>query len=89
MCLPVVVLHPLPGPGAQPSTVRTSGTSVNEKLTSFPAEISFPIIDDDVALETVERYPLSLITSDPSITISRSMSEIVIIDDDGKLCTLQ
>ena len=78
----------LPGPGAQPSTVRTSGTSVNEELTSFPANISFPIIDDEVALETVERYSLSLIPSDPSITINQFMSEIVILDDDGKLRTL-
>ena len=58
---------------------------MHEELTSFPANISFPIIDDDVALETVERYSLSLIPSDPSITINQSMSEIVILDDDGKL----
>ena len=65
--------------------MRTSGTSVNEELTSFPAEISFPIIDDDVALETVERYSLSLIPSDPLVIINQATSEIVILENDGKL----
>ena len=78
----------LPGPGAQPSTVRTSGTDVNLVLTSFPVEISFPIVDDDGAIETVERYSLSLIPSDPSITLNQATSQIVILDDDGMLCTL-
>ena len=79
-----ICIYNLLGPGAQPPTVRTSGTSVNEELTSFPAVVSFPIIDDDAALETVEKYLLSLIPSDPSIIINQSTSEIVILDDDGK-----
>ena len=63
----------------------TSGTDVNMQLTSFPAEVSFTITDDDAALEPVERYTLSLTSSDPSITISQAEAEIVIIDDDSEL----
>ena len=88
MLLAAVCIYNLLGPGTQPPTVRTSGTSVNEELTSFPAVVSFPIIDDDAALETVERY-LFLITSDPSFIINPAMSEIVILDDDGKFHTLK
>ena len=58
---------------------------MNEEMTSFPAEISFPIIDDEVALEKAERYSLRLITSDPLIIINQATTEIVILDDDGKL----
>ena len=77
------LLYPLSGPGMQ-TGVRISGTDVSETLTSFPATISFPINDDDAAVEAVERYFLTLIPSDPAISINPATTEIVILDDDSK-----
>ena len=88
VCLPVYII----GPGAQPPTVRTSGTDVDQVLTSFPADVFFPIIDDSAALEDMEIYTLTLIPSDPSIDIVQDTSQITILDNDGKLhqvCHLQ
>ena len=61
----------------------TSGTAVNQVLTSFPANVSFVINDDLVALEDMEIYTLSLIPSDPSIVITQATSQITILDNDG------
>ena len=74
------------GPGPQP-TVRTSGTNVDEVLTSLPADVSFVIIDDLAALEDMEIYTLILIPSDPSIDIVQDTSQITILDNDSKLYT--
>ena len=79
MCICII------GPGAQPPTVRTSGTDVDQVLTSFPANISFMINDDLAALEDMEMYTLTLIPSDPSITINQATKKITILDNDGKL----
>ena len=72
------------GPGAQPPTVRTSGTDVDQMLTSFPVDVSFPYIDDVAALEDVEIYTLTLIPSDPSIIINQASCQINVLDNDGK-----
>ena len=79
------------GPGTQPSTVEISGVDVNEAIT-FTAHgtqsqglPSFIIINDTVALETIEQYGLFL--SSPSITNGNTLgpgTTIRIIDDDGK-----
>ena len=87
MSVPTCWSHLLLGPGAQPPTVRTSGTDVDQELIFFPAKISFIINDDDAALEDIEIYTLRLIPSDPSITINQATSQIIILDDDGKLHT--
>ena len=64
--------------------VRISGTDVSETLTSFPATITFTINDDEAAVEAVERYSLTLIPSDPAISINPATTEILILDDDSK-----
>ena len=87
MSVPTCWPHLSLGPGVQPPTVRTSGTSVSQILTSFPANISFMINDDLTALEDMEIYTLTLIPSDPSIDIVQDTSQIIILDDDGKLHT--
>lgn len=77
------------GPEAQANVV-TSGVAVSETLNSFPATVSFTLIDDDTSIEAVERYFLTLVPSDPSIPINQLMAEIVIIDEDRRFhtCTL-
>ena len=74
------------GPGTQPGSVITSGTAIDVTLTSFPANVSFNIIDDRAALEPVERYTLTLVPSDPSVIINQGTADIAIIDDDSKSC---
>ena len=88
MAIPYFVIL---GPGTQPSTVEISGVDVNEAIT-FTAHgtqsqglPSFIIINDTVALETIEQYGLFL--SSPSITNGNTLgpgTAIYIIDDDGK-----
>ena len=79
------------GPGTQPSTVEISGVDVNETITftahgtQFQVLPSFIIVNDTVALETIEQYGLFL--SSPSITNGDTLgpgTTIYIIDDDGK-----
>lgn len=70
------------GPISQ-ALVVTSGTDVNETITSYPAMVSFSIINDSIALEDDEQYSLTLIASDPSITVERATTLIVIQDDDS------
>ena len=80
------------GPDNQPSTIEISGVNVNQAVT-FTAHgaqsqrlPSFIIINDTVALETIEQYNLSL--SNPSITngvILGSDTTIHIMDDDSML----
>ena len=96
-CLDLVVFHVcflcactcIIGPGTQPPTVRTSGTNVDQVLTSFSANISFVINDDLAALEDMEIYTLTLIPSDSSFNIVQDTSQITILENDGKLhiCT--
>ena len=83
MCKYFFLLYPFSGPGVQ-AGVRISGTDVSETLTSFPATVSFTINDDEAAVEAVERYSLTLIHSDPAISINPATTEIVILDDDSK-----
>ena len=68
-------------PGA---TLFQAGVRMSETPTSFPATVSFTINDDEAAVEAVERYSLTLIHSDPAISINPATTEIVILDDDSK-----
>ena len=79
------------GPGTQPLTVEISGVDVNEaiRFTAHGAQSqglpSFTIINDTVAMETIEQYNLTF--HNPSITngvILGFGTIIKIIDDDGK-----
>uniref|UniRef100_A0A1X7VF48 Calx-beta domain-containing protein n=1 Tax=Amphimedon queenslandica TaxID=400682 RepID=A0A1X7VF48_AMPQE len=77
------------GPGSQPSSVVVSGANVSSTVT-FAANSSlteslpsFVITNDDVALETVESYSLSI--SNPSVTqnvVAADSTGIAIRDDD-------
>ena len=78
------------GPGSQPSTVNISGVYINETITFLAHGSqsqglpSFTIINDTVALETIEQYDLSF--SNPSITNNVTLgpdTTIEITDDDG------
>ena len=62
----------------------TSGTVVDQQITSFPADITFRINDDEAALEPDEMYQLTLIPNDPSIIIDQPTADITILDDDSK-----
>ena len=79
------------GPGDQPSSVVVSGANVSSTVTfasggSLTAPLpSFVITNDDVALEDVERYSLSI--SNPSVTqnvVAAGSTDIDITDDDSK-----
>ena len=79
------------GPGDQPSSVVVSGANVSSTVTftsnsSLTAPLpSFVITNDDVALENVERYSLSI--SNPSVTqnvVATGSTDIDITDDDSK-----
>ena len=79
------------GPGTQPLTVKKSCVNVNQviKFIAHGAQSqrlpSFIIVNDTVALETIEQCVLFL--SNPSITNGTTLgpgTTICIIDDDGK-----
>ena len=79
------------GPGTQPLTVEISGVEVNEaiKFTAHGAQSqglpSFIIINDTVALETIEQYNLSFHFSSITNGVIFGFGTIIqIIDDDGK-----
>ena len=82
------------GPGSQPSSVVVSGTNVSSTVTfSSGGSLSVPlppfgIMNDVVALETLERYSLSL--SNPSVTgnvVAADSTDITIMDNDSKPIT--
>ena len=84
-----------PGPGNQPSTVRVSGVPVSQNI-SFRAGSSlsssltgFTLINDSIALETVERYNLSLVghdyTAEPNRVTLGPDTRLSITDDDGMM----
>ena len=73
----------------QPSTVRESGPIlINQTLTILPASINFTISDDNIALETVEAFSITLNSSDFSVVIGGpgryASAQISIVDDDGE-----
>ena len=73
----------------QPSTVRESGPIlINKTLTMLPASINFTIHDDNIALETVEAFSITLNSSDSSVVIGGpgryASAQISIVDDDGE-----
>ena len=89
------------GPMTQPSTVQISGTSVNEIIEFLPGEsqsavVSFPVVNDNIALETIESYILVIeaITNDeviiglPQEQLYPS-TDIRIIDDDSEYIIIQ
>lgn len=67
-----------------------SGTNVNTDVTfsaggSVQMTVSFPINDDNVALETVESYPLRFGPSSPSAGVTTGVpTDLMINDDDRK-----
>ena len=82
------------GPGSLPSSVVASGANVISTVTfSSGGSLSVPlppfgIRNDEVALETLERYSLSL--SNPSITgnvVAADSTDITIMDNDSKPIT--
>ena len=75
------------GPGAQPPTVITSGTDVNQVVSSFPVDVSFVINDDLAALEEREIYLLLLVDVSAEVELVNVSSLITILDNDGMLYT--
>ena len=84
-----------PGPGNQPSTVRVSGVAVSQNI-SFHAGsrlssslTGFTLLNDSIALETVERYNLSLVghdyTAEPNRVTLGPDTRLSITDDDGMM----
>ena len=60
-----------------------SATAVSEKLSRFPALVTFSLLNDNVALENNEEYTLSLSVNGPSIVANPATTRIVIQDDDS------
>ena len=60
--------------------VTQSGTDVNQMVT-VPADITFTITDDDVALELDEMYPLVIIPDDTTVTVEPRLANIIIEDN--------
>ena len=75
-------------PGQQPNSVVVSGFTVNVSVTfnafsdTYQMLPEFPIKNDDVALESVESYIISLVSSNPTVNFGFP-SIIQIIDDEG------
>ena len=67
--------------------MRTSGTDVNQVLSSFPANVSFVINDDLAALEGPEVFALMLTDTPGSVVLDPVTSLITILDNDGRLHT--
>ena len=87
----VTILFFMIGPGSQLSSVIISGSVVNQNIT-FPAGSSasisrtFPIMNDQTALETVESYSLNIgshFFPDPDAVNLGGGAGILIADDDG------
>ena len=78
-------------PGQQPSTVEVSGFTVSENVlfvafTGLTRLLSnYTITNDEVALETIETFNITLMSANPSKNVAfGSDSTIAIADDDGK-----
>ena len=65
--------------------VVTSGTDINERVT-VPADITFQITNDEVALEAEEMFPVVVIPDDPTVTVEEPQTDIVIRDDFDSMC---
>lgn len=91
-------MYLLIGPVRQSDTIVTSGTAIDEVIEFFPssdivASVTFNIIDDNVGLETLEAYPLSLsvIGTSDGIVLGNparsyySTTIISITDDESRL----
>ena len=70
------------GPVQQPLVV-ISGAAVSENITTYPATVSFAILNDSVALEDDEEYVLTLTANDPNVIVNPATTRIVIQDDDS------
>ena len=66
----------------QPLVVM-SGTAVSAKISSYPANVTIALLNDNVALENDEEYTLSLTVNDSTIIVNPSTTRIVIQDDDS------
>ena len=82
------------GPGSQPPTVVISGTDVNEMdlvFNSITRVIGFTVYvnDDQVALEDIEEYSLTITNTNPSQnTFVFNNGLIRILEDDGMAIVL-
>ena len=74
----------LSGPMEQPLVVM-SGTTVSANISSYPANVTFPLLNDNVALEDDEEYTLSLIINNSTIIVNPATTRIVIQDEDSML----
>ena len=83
------------GPGNQPSTVRVSGVPVSQNISfcaggSLSSSLTgFTLLNDSIALETVEHYNLSLVghnnTAGPNRVTLGPDTRLSITDDDGMI----
>ena len=77
------------GPGSQPPSVVISGTDVDEMGLYFNQSITVvqfqvTVNDDEVALEDVEEYSLTITNTNPSQNVIVFNNGLIrIIDDDG------
>ena len=78
-----------PDPGIQLATVVISGSSLNEIITfdelTDSITVTVTLVDDAVALETVEQYDLSLllVVNDSRVVLGTpNVATINILDDD-------
>ena len=82
------------GPGSQPPTVVISGTDVNEMDLTFnliTRVIWFTVYvnDDQVALEDIEEYTLTITNTNPSQNIFVFNNGLIrILEDDGMTIVL-
>ena len=60
-----------------------SGTAISANISSYPANVTFAILNDNVALENDEEYTLSLTINDPTIIVNPATTRIVIKDEDS------
>ena len=60
-----------------------SGTAVSANISSYPAKVTFALLNDNVALENDEEYTLSLTVNDSAIIVNPATTRIVIQDDDS------
>ena len=70
------------GPKVQPQVV-TSATAVSAKISRFPAIVTFPLLNDNVALENDEEYTLSLSVNGSTAIVNPATTRIVIQDNDS------
>ena len=74
----------LAGTMEQPLVV-TSGMTISANISCYPANVTFALLNDNVALEDDEEYTLYLTVNDSTIIVNPATTRIVIQDDDSML----